>query len=188
MKKIFIFAAGCLVLLACNNEKKDDKKMDDTTSTTTVSNGDKKPASELLELSAADPIKKSFAAFAKGDVDGMTADFDENIRYTWSAGDSAIGKQAVKDFYTNRWKMIQSISYSNDIVLPIQVNESQSPAAPTGKWVLYWTQADVTYKNGKNLKFWMHSVNHFNDAGKVDFVGQYLDRHPIMEATKDLMK
>ena len=161
--------------------------MDDGTKTTVSTDG-KKPASVLLDLSVADPIKKSFAAFAKGDVDGMTADFDDNIRYTWSGGDSLIGKQAVKDYYNGRLKLIQSISYSNDIVLPIQVNESQSPAAPVGKWVLYWTMTDVTYKNGKNLKFWMHSVNHFNDAGKVDFVGQYMDRHPIMEATKDLMK
>lgn len=187
MKKIFLLATGCALLFACNNEKKDEKKMDDGTKTTVSSDG-KKPASVLLDLSEADPIKKSFAAFAKGDVDGMTADFDDNIRYTWSGGDSLIGKQAVKDYYNGRLKLIQSISYSNDIVLPIQVNESQSPAAPVGKWVLYWTMTDVTYKNGKNLKFWMHSVNHFNDAGKVDFVGQYLDRHPIMEATKDLMK
>lgn len=188
MKKIFLLATACAFLFACNNEKKDDKKMDDSPGTTTVSKDGKKPASELLDLSVADPIKKSFAAFSKGDVDGMTADFDDNIRYTWSGGDSVIGKQAVKDYYTGRLKLIQSISFSNEIVLPIQVNESQSPAAPVGKWVLYWTMTDVTYKNGKNLKFWMHNVNHFNDAGKVDFVGQYMDRHPIMEATKDLMK
>ena len=187
MKKIFLLATCCTLLFACNNEKKDDKKMDDDTKTT-KSSGDKKPASVLLDLSAADPIKQSFAAFAKGDVDGMTANFDDNIRYTWSGGDSLIGKQAVKDYYASRVKIIQSISFSNEIVLPVQVNVSQSPAAPVGKWVLYWTMADVTYKNGKNLKFWMHNANHFNDAGKVDFVGQYMDRHPIMEATKDLMK
>jgi len=47
--------------------------------------------------------------------------------------------------------------------------------------------ADVTYKNGKNIKFWSHSVNHINKAGKIDFTSVYIDRHPIMEATKDLM-
>ena len=67
------------------------------------------------------PIKQSFAAFAKGDVDGMTANFDDNIRYTWSGGDSRIGKQAVKDYYASRVKIIQSISFSNEIVLPVQV-------------------------------------------------------------------
>lgn len=187
MKKIFMLAVVCTLFFSCSDKKKsDDKKTDD--SKTTMSSDVKKPATELLDLSAAEPIKKSFAAFAKADVDGMTADYDDNIRYTWSGGDSLIGKQAVKNYYNGRWKLIQSLSYSNEIVLPLQVNESQQPqAAPNGKWVLYWAMVDVTYKNGKNLKFWMHNVNHFNDGGKIDFIGQYIDRHPIMEATKDLM-
>jgi|GEM_PF-486131 len=188
MKMFFMATAACLMLLACNNEKKDDKKTDDGNKTTAIT-GDKKPASELLDVSAGDAIQKSFDAFGKGDIDGMTADFDDNIRYTWSGGDSLIGKQAVKDYYTGRWKLIQSVSFSNRIVLPVQVNESQQPeVAPPGKWVLYWQMADVTYKNGKNIKFWSHSVNHYNDAGKIDFIGMYMDRHPILEATKDLMK
>jgi SnoaL-like domain len=186
MKRIFIIAAGCTILFACNNEKKDDKKTDEAAATTATTS-DKKAPTELLDMSAADPIKKSFAAFAKGDLDGMTADYADNIRYTWSGGDSAIGKQAVKDYYTGRWKLIQSINFSNEIVLPLMVNESQAPTvAPPGKWVLYWTQSDVTYKNGKKIMFWMHNVNHFNDAGKIDFVGQYIDRAPIMKATEGM--
>jgi hypothetical protein len=188
MKKIFMLATCCTLLFACNNEKKDDGKMDDGNKTT-MSSGDKKPATELLDLSAADPLKKSFAAFSKADINGMSADYDDNIRYTWSSGDSLIGKQAVKDYYTGRWKLIDSLSVSNEIVLPIQVNESQQPQyAPAGKWVLYWAMVNVKYKNGKKIVFWMHNVNHMNDAGKIDFIGQYIDRHQIMEATKDLMK
>lgn len=176
------------MLFSCNNEKKDESKMD-ATSDSTTSATTTKPASELLDLSAADPIKKSFAAFSKGDIDGMTADYDDNIRYTWSGGDSAIGKKAVQDYYKGRWKYIDSISFSGEIVLPIQVNVSQQPKyAPTGKWVLYWTMVSAKYKNGKKINFWMHSVNHFNDAGKIDFVDQYIDFRPIMEATKDMMK
>ena len=188
MKKIFLIgAAATLLLTACNNKKSDEKKSDGDTTKTSMSSMDKKPATEILDLSAADPITKSLAAFAKGDLDGMTADYDDNVRYTWSSGDSAIGKKAVKDYYAGRWKLIESISFSNDIKLPLQVNESQQPkAAPPGKWVLYWVQTNVKYKNGKTLNFWQHSVNHFNDAGKIDFVGQYIDRYPIMEATKGM--
>ncbi len=187
MKKILILAAGSLLFVACNN-KKEDKKSDDT-KTTMVSNGDKKPATEILDMSAADPVRHIFASFAKGDLDGMTADFDDSIRYNWSSGDSLKGKQAVKDYYAGRWKLIDSIHFFNDVVLPIQINESQRPElVQTGKWVLYWTMTNVTYKNGKKLMFWQHSANHFNDAGKIDFVAMYLDRHPIVEATKDLMK
>jgi hypothetical protein len=42
---------------------------------------------------------------------------------------------------------------------------------------------NAKYKNGKSINFWMHNVNHFNDAGKVDFIGQYIDRAPIAAAT-----
>ncbi|MBK5272309.1 MAG: nuclear transport factor 2 family protein [Bacteroidia bacterium] len=185
MKKIFIIAAGLMLILACNNEKKEDAKSGETT----MSSTDKKQASELLDISVADPIKKAFAAFSKGDIDGMTADYDDNIRYTWSGGDSAIGKKAVQDYYKGRWKYIDSISFFGEILLPIQVNESQQPQyAPAGKWVLYWSGVNVKYKNDKKINFWMHSVNHFNDAGKIDFVGQYIDFRPIMEVTKDMMK
>ncbi len=187
MKRNFIFAAGCMLLLSCNNEKKDEAKMDDGNKTT-MSAADKKPASELLDIGAGDAVKASYDAFSKGDVDGMTANYDDNIRYTWSGGDSLIGKQAVKDYYNGRWKLIETLKFSDHIILPVQVNESQSPAAPPGKWVLHWAKTDVTYKNGKKISFWVHNVNHYNDAGKVDFIGQYIDRHPLMEATKDLMK
>ncbi len=181
---MFILAAACMWLFACNNEAKNDEPKKDST---TMSSSDKKPASELLDLSQGDAVKKSLAAFSKGDIEGMSADYDDNIFYGWSGGDSAKGKKAVQDYYRGRWKVIQSINFSKDIVLPIQVNESQQPdVAPPGKWVLHWTMADVTYKNGKNIKFWVHSVNHFNDAGKIDYIGQYLDRLPIMEATKGM--
>ncbi len=118
----------------------------------------------------------------------MVANMSDSIRYTWSGGDSLIGKQAVKDYYAGRLKIIESINFMNEIALPIQVNVSQQPKyAPTGKWVLYWTMTHVKYKNGKKLNFWQHTVNHFNDGGKIDFVGVYLDRNPIIEATRDLV-
>jgi hypothetical protein len=183
MKRLFLIAAGAIILFACNDKKTDEKKADETK----PAMSEKKPATEILDLSAADVITKSLAAFSKGDLDGMTADYDDNVRYTWSGGDSAIGKKAVKDFYAGRWKLIKSISFSNDIKLPLQVNESQNPkVAPAGKWILYWVQTDVEYKNGKKLTFWQHSVNHMNAAGKIDYVGQYIDRYPIMEATKGM--
>src|SRR5258706_6853006 len=116
MRKAFILAACCMALFSCGDKKKDEKKTED--GKTTVSATGKKPPTEILDLSAADPISKSLAAFSKGDVDGMTADYDDNIKYTWSGGDSAIGKQAIKDYYSGRLKLIESIDFSKDIKLP----------------------------------------------------------------------
>jgi len=187
MKKFLLGVMISAFLVACNTEKKDEPaKADDTTAAAATS--DKKPASELLALSAGDAVKQSMEAFAKADIDGMTANFDDNIRYTWSAGDSLIGKKAVADYYKGRWDLIDSLSITEPIILPIQVNESQSKYAPTGKWVLYWAMVNVKYKNSKKISFWMHNVNHFNDAGKVDFIGQYIDRAPIAAATAGMKK
>jgi hypothetical protein len=187
MKKFFLGVMISAFLLSCNNEKKDEvaKTAD---STTEAPSTDKKAASELLDLSAGESVKQSFEAFAKGDIDGMTAGFDDNIRYTWSSGDSLIGKKAVADYYKGRLSLIDSVSVAEPIVLPIQVNESQSKYAPTGKWVLYWAMLNVKYKNGKKISFWMHNANHFNDAGKVDFVGQYIDRGQIAAASAGMKK
>jgi len=185
MRKILPGVVISLLLLSCNDEKKDEvaKSADAATEATAP---EKKPASELLDISAGESVKQSFEAFAKGDVDAMASGFADTVFYTWSSGDTLRGKQAVADYYKGRWKLIDSVNVTDAIILPIQVNESQSKVAPPGKWVLYWGHLNVKYKNGKKISFWMHNVNHFNDAGKVDFVGQYLYRHQILEATKGM--
>jgi hypothetical protein len=187
MKKLFILAVSSLVLFSCNEKKKEEGKMADEK---TMSGTEKKPATELLDLKEADGVGGYYDALCQGDIDAMAADFDDNIRFTFSSGDSLIGKKAVVDYWKNRRaNIIKTLSISNRIMLPIMVNESQQPtAAPPGKWVLFWGFTDVTYKNDKSLKFWAHSVNHYNAAGKIDFIGWYIDRQPIAEATKDLIK
>ena len=183
MKKFFFGVFISLFFISCN-EKAEEKTASDTS---TASTETKKPATELLDLSEADGVKAGSAAFTKGDIDGMTAAFDDNIRYFFSGGDSLVGKQKVKDYYTGRWKLIDSVMYSETVLLPIRINESQSPQYATlGKWVLSWNFAHVKYKNGKWLHFWIHTDYHYNDGGKVDAVVQYIDRHPIIEATKGM--
>jgi len=183
MRKLLTGVVISLILLSCNNAKKDEVAKTADATTETAAAPEKKAAVEVLDISAADGVKQSFEAFTKGDIDGMAANFADNIRYGWSSGDSLNGKQAVIDYYKGRWKVIDSASVSETIVLPIQANESQSKMAPTGKWVLYWGLWHVKYKNGNKISFWMHNVNHFNDAGKVDYVGQYIDRAQILKAS-----
>ena len=96
MKKTFIMAACCCMLLACN-EKKEDNKLDEGNKTDMPADS-KKPSMEMLEMSVGDMVKNSFAAFSKADIEGMTANFADSIRYTWSNGDSLIGKKAVQDY------------------------------------------------------------------------------------------
>jgi predicted phage tail protein len=183
MKKFFAGVFISAFFIGCA-DKAEEKPPTETASATTET---KKPATEVLDMSEADGVKAGFAALANRDVNGMTASYADDIAYRWSGGDSAMGKQAVIDYWNGRLKLIDSINFSDVILLPIKINESQNPQyARLGKWVMAWNFSHVKYKNGKWLHFWVHTDYHYNDAGKVDVVIQYIDRHPIMEATKGL--
>lgn len=185
MKKFLLGVLASACLFACNADKKGEIK---TTATKSATADDtKKPAAELLDPAMGEDIKNVYKSLAKGDIDGMTANYDENILFTWSSGDSLVGKQAVTDYWKNRWSIIESLEFTNQVVLPIQVNEKQAPTQRTGKYALYWGLTNAKYKNGKTVQFMSHSVNHYNDAGKIDYVRMYYDRLPITEATRDLV-
>jgi len=184
MKKIFFGAFVLLFFIACNNKEEENTTSANSTSTATAET--KKTADELLSMSETEGVKNSLTAFSKGDLDGMTADYADTCFMLWSSMDSLRGKNAIKSYYAGRWKMIDSITYSDHILVPLKMNVQQSMFAPTGKWVLAWSFAHVKYKNGKRLDLWVHNVYHYNSANKIDFVGQYLDRHPIMEAKKGM--
>jgi len=183
MKKFLFGVLISTIFISCADKAEDTT----TTETSAPTTETKKAATEVLDLSEAGGVKAGFAALANRDVNAMSANYDDNIAYRWSGGDSAIGKKAVMDYWNARLKLIDSLSFSEVILLPIKINESQSPQYATlGKWVLAWNFSHVKYKNGKWLHFWVHTDYHYNDAGKVDAVVQYIDRHPIMEATKGM--
>jgi hypothetical protein len=185
MKKIFFGVFVSLFLIACNNKEEDKAASANSTSTTTAETK-KSSTDEILPMSEGDGAKNSLLAFAKGDVAAMTANYDDKAKYFWSSGDSLVGKQAIADYYTGRWKLIESLQVHGQVVLPVKVNTSQTPEHVPGKWVLVWSNIEVKYKNGKTIKFWTHSDYHYNDAGKVDVAIQYIDRHQILEATKGM--
>ena len=182
MKKILFGVFICAFLFACN--EKAEESTDSTNATSTATAVTNKTTDEVLPMSEADDAKNSLLAFAKGDVNGMTAHYDDNAKYYWSSGDSLVGKQAIQDYYNGRWKIIDSIKVIDQVVLPVKVNTSQAPEHVLGKWVLVWSKMQVKYKNGKTIGFWTHADYHYNNAGKVDVGIQYIDRHQIMEASK----
>lgn len=182
MKKVLLGVVISAFLIACNNETKEEVKPVDSSAPAAKTGGD-----EILAMSEADQAKNALLAFAKGDVNGMTAHYDDNAKFYFSGGDSLTGKKAIQDYWTGRWNLIESLKINGQVVLPVKVNTSQAPQHALGKWVLVWSNVEVKYKNGKTLSFWTHADYHYNDAGKVDVGVQYIDRHPIMEATKDMM-
>lgn len=182
MKKILFGVFISVFIISCA-----DKAEESTAAATTTATDDtKKGGDEILPMSETEGVKKGLIAFSKGDIDGMTADYADTAFYLWSALDSLRGKKAIQDYYKGRWALIDSLNFSDFILVPLKANLQQSMYAPTGKWILAWAFAHVKYKNGKKLDMWIHNVYHYNSADKIDFVGQYMDRQPILEATKGM--
>ena len=120
---------------------------------------------------------------SSGDIDGWLNSFADNATYVWSRGDSLAGKKAIDDYWRNRrTKVIDSISFVNDIWLPLKVNQPQKGPDMKGNWLLSWYQVRVKFKNGKKLMFAVHADLHFNDADKIDRLLQYIDSAPINAA------
>ncbi|MEP7254287.1 MAG: hypothetical protein ABI666_00855 [Ferruginibacter sp.] len=187
MKKIMTFFIISAFLVACNNEKKDETPAAADTKAATATG--KAPVELIMDSNFVNQSKAAFTAFENKDVNGYTAAMDDKVMFRWSGGDSLVGKQAVQDYYTGRFNIIETIKFSDHIFLPVMANVSPNGGATaTGKWMLSWYKTDVKYKNGKAITFWAHNAQHFNDAGKMDQMVQYIDRHPIMEASRDLVK
>ena len=144
--------------------------------------GTETPQAEFADAKYTEIGKGYLEALSKGDTDAMMAVYADNANYYWNAGDSLVGKKAIADFWVNRRKnVIESISFKNDIWLPVKVNRPQQ-MEKTGIWLLSWYQVTAKYKGGKSMTQWMHILFHFDDNDKVDQVSQYVDRVPINEA------
>jgi SnoaL-like domain len=184
MKKIILAMFFAPFLFACNNEQ---KKGEAVTTETETTKG-KAPVELLMDSSLVASATAAFTAFENKNIDGYTASLADNVMFRWSGGDSLAGKQAVKDYYSGRFNIIDKIKFSEYIFLPVMANVSPNGVVPGGKWLLSWYRVDVTYKNSKSIVFYAHNTQHYNDAGKIDLFNQYIDRHPLMEATKDIVK
>ena len=175
MKKSIAFLALLAGFWSCNQPKQEVKEPEPVV---------EKPAPIAFgESKYSDLCKQSMAALSSGDVDGFLVNFADNAVYRFNNGDSIAGKTAISSYWKERrTKVIDKIEFTNDIWLPLVINEYQG--VRTGTWVLAWFETSAKYKTGKSMHQWVHTLYHFNGTGQVEEVIQYLDRAPIMEAMK----
>ena len=179
MKKLLVLVFGTSLFIACNNEK----SAEDKAATTTTETAKEAAPAEFADAKYAAIGKKGIAALSSGDVDGWMNGYADNAVYVWNNGDSIAGKSAITEYWKKRrTEVIDSISFSNDIWLPVKVNKPQSVEAP-GVWLLGWYQVSAKYKTGKRMAQWIHTDMHFDANDKIDRVIQYIDRAPINAAT-----
>lgn len=184
MKKTISFLLCAVVLCACgeNNQTaatgNEPATMDSTSEKMTAARGYEFGDDKYTELA-----KKGLHALAMGDAEAFASDFANNAIFRWSGGDSLNGKQAIADYWKKRRsEVIDSLSFSSEVWLPIKVSTPMYPGQLKGNYALHWDMVTAKYKTGKSMTQRMHMVYHFDDNDKVDRVTQYLDRVPINKA------
>lgn len=178
MKKMFLLVLCTALWVSC----KKTESAEPVATTEAKVDTTNPPQVEFADAKYTEIGKNYLAALSKGDTDAMMNVYADDANYYWNAGDSLVGKKAIADFWVNRRKnVIETISFKNDIWLPIKVNKPQK-MEKTGIWLLSWYQVTAKYKGGKSMTQWMHMLYHFNDGDKIDQVNQYVDRVPINEA------
>lgn len=183
MKKVLAWALGSTLLFACSNPKSADEKTASTGDTTAAAPTKPQPV-EFADAKYTEIGKKHLADMSSGDIDSWMAGFADNAVYVWNNFDSLGGKAAISAYWKKRRKdVIDSISFSNEIWLPLKVNQPQA-TEQTGIWLLSWYVVRSKYKTGKSVAEGIHTDIHFDANDKIDRVVQYLDRAPINAATK----
>ena len=176
---LMAFCAMTLFLAACNDSKPVEETAQQVAADSTAAT---MPPAEFADPALGAIVKTGLDHFSKGDVAAWMASFADNAVYAWNNGDSLAGKEAISEFWTKRrTEVIDSITFTNAIFLPIKVNTPQSVEAP-GNWVLTWYKIHAKYKTGKYMDQWSHTDSHFNAEGKIDRVIQYIDFVPIQAA------
>lgn len=169
-KSIYFLLA--LILVSCNFFEKEP-------AVTTGSNSLEFGSMHYTEI-CHDQLKELSAA----DMDKFLNVFAEDVIYRFNNGDSIVGKAAVEQYWRDRRaNVIDKIEFTNVIWLPLEVNDT-TQGVRQGVWVLGWYKTNSTYKTGKSVSQFIHTMYHFNSNEKVDEVIQYFDRLPIMEANR----
>jgi ketosteroid isomerase-like protein len=180
MKKLLGLFACTALLFSCNDQKTAETPEAKTESASTT------PASKDYEIGDSkyvDIAKAGLAKLESGDIDGWITAFADNAVYHWNNYDSLAGKTAITDYWKKRrTDIIDSMSFTKLIWLPVKVNTPLTEGQLTGNYALCWHVTYAKYKTGKSMKQRVHTVYHFDANDKIDRVSQYLDRLPIQAA------
>ena len=175
MRKILLGACTCALLLSCGSDQQPATETEAPAAATAAP-----LPTEIADEKYVAFGKNNLTAMSAGDIDAWMSAFGDSARYFFNGGDSLVGKAAIQAYWTKRRKeVIDSISFSEDIWLPVKVNQPQQAVHAPGVWLLGWYRTTVKYKNGKSMSQWMHVDYHFDANDKVDMVVHYVDRAPI---------
>ena len=173
MKRLFLIVLCASLLVGCKKEMDAEPSVKDSAGTEAVA------PLEFADAKYSEIGKKALDALSKGDMDAWMSNYSDNAKYYWNRGDSLVGKPAIDKFWRDRRSnVIETITFSKDIWLPIKVNEKGN-VPMDGYWLLSWYQVTAKYKGGKTMSQWIHTTFHFDAQDKIDYVTQYVDMSAI---------
>lgn len=181
MKKVFGLLVCLALFFACNDSKTAEKTETNAETPTPSSKDYELGDDKFVEIG-----KKAIASLERGDIDDWAASYADNAVYRWNNFDSLAGKAAITDYWKKRRAdIIDSMSFTSQIWIPMKINKPLAEGQATGNYALYWYVVYAKYKTGKSMKQRMHMVFHFDDNDKIDRVTQYLDRMPVNAAMEN---
>jgi ketosteroid isomerase-like protein len=173
MKRLFLIVLCASLFVGCKKEMDAEPAVKDSTATEAVA------PLEFADAKYSEIGKNALDALSKGDMDAWMSNYSDNAKYYWNRGDSLVGKPAIDKFWRDRRSnVIETITFSKDIWLPIKVNEKGN-VPMDGYWLLSWYQVTAKYKGGKTMSQWIHTTFHFDAQDKIDYVTQYVDMSAI---------
>lgn len=129
------------------------------------------------------PLRDALAALERGDIAGLTSFLSDSVVMVMPAGNELKGKQAVADYWSNRFKtVLKSLKYSNIAGIGFNLYRTRVNAA-LGKYYAVWYTVDATYSNGKSITFPAHIAVHTDASGKFDRWMSYYDTKGIAKIT-----
>jgi hypothetical protein len=181
MKNQLVWALSLFIFfIACKAEtpKEDTDVMVTSKDTTTVV-----APVEFTDPKYSEILKATLANLSNGNIPEFMSTFADNAVYAFNTGDSLAGKAAINEYWVKRRaEVLDSLTFENQIFLPIKVNTPQS-VEQKGIWVLAWSETTAKYKpSGKSMTQWIHNDVHFNDNDKIDRWITYSDRAVINAA------
>jgi hypothetical protein len=171
-----MLGAGVIALLTIGCESPPEK--------TTV------PINSSYEIASSDYSDLSVKALkdlTNFDFDAWGSMLAEDVAFYFPDGDAGtrtklIGKSNVIDWWKN-WKEtsgVLSMSYSNNVDIPILAKETMAYSGLTGVMVLSYFSNEIVYQQGTvNLR--MNFASHFNKDKLIDRYYAYYDRTGIIE-------
>lgn len=176
MKKLFLVVLCASVFVGCKKETAAEPAVTKPKTMESVA------PFEFADAKYIEIGKKALDALSKGDMDAWMSNYADNAKYYWNSGDSLVGKTAIDKYWRDRRaNVIETITFTKDIWLPIKVNEKGN-IPMDGYWLLSWYKTTAKYKGGKSMTQWIHTTFHFDKNDKIDMVNQYLDKSVIMAA------